>query len=513
MRTVKTSNGLEWDSDGTAFLDVVAAPPLPVPLALARVLDALPHMEWRPWDPRLSPMHNLSGFRGVMGVPPRQKFHVRFLWRKSVAPLDGLYSIEAIDPIPVSLAAACLAAASADLGSDEAQAALRLFTSLAAQLDEPAAAPAPRLPRSALDTAVGQYVRDELSRRESTIPPGSTNRARFLLTLGAHLWQPATLAAVGVEPDMGVLRGLNEVAMPYAILHRDVAVYRVGKTEVHWPPLMGGSTWSEACNWAAHRIAPDAARFFGGFAATEASWSLAARLPQIDPRRADAIAAGLLREAHAHQVYAASGAFVLALPEHLPWHSASIAALAIHAQPDGLWCAGLTAQRERTASWWWEPTMRSADTLQHTLPASGLVHATLAAFWHDLLVAGDEVIVTPGQRPAQPTQPAARPSRAAGAPVLVLPRRSVHITGRREWSTPADREVIARRSHGVRGHVRQLPERWVRSEQAEREAGEWGIVLPEGHTFVRPHVRGGHDRDPAPVVTRARGLQTISALL
>jgi len=512
MRTVKTSNGLEWDSDGTAFLDVVAAPPLPAPLALARVLDALPRMDWRPWDPRLSPAHDLSSFRGVMGVPPRGGFHVRYIWRKGVTPLDGLYGIEAIDPIPAALAAACLTAASTDLGRDEAQAAVRLYTGMAAGLGEPDA-PAPRLSRAALDAAVAQYVRDELAGREPTVLPGSTNRARFLLALGAHLWQPATLAAVGVEPDLGRSRALNAVAVAYAALNPDAAVYPAGRTTVRCPVLLGGSTWSEACNWAVRRINPEAARLFAGFAADDPSWILGQHLPSVDTQRADAIAAGLLREAAQRQVYIASGQFVLALPEHLPWAGAGITALAIHAEPDGLWCAGLTPRRARTASWWWSPAMQVADLLQLTMPASALVHVTLAAFWHDLVTAGDTVVIASGQQRPAPGVPAAPQPKRSATPTVTLPRRAVHITGVRQWSSAEDREVIIRRTHGVRGHLRQLPDRWARSESAEHEAVEWGFVLPDGYTFVRPHLRGGHDGDPAPVVARARGLQTISALL
>ena len=87
-----------------------------------------------------------------------------------------------------------------------------------------------------------------------------------VLALGAHLWQPATLAAVGVEPDLGQSRALNAVAVAYAALNPDAAVYPAGKTTVRWPVLLGGSTWSEACNWAVRRISPEAARFFAGFA-------------------------------------------------------------------------------------------------------------------------------------------------------------------------------------------------------------------------------------------------------
>ena len=515
MRTVLTSNGLEWDTDGSAYLDAIPlVPRADLPITLRMVLAAMTHMDWLDWAAWMKGAQHpaLKGYVGVVGVAARRQLALRYMWRRGSDPADGLYAIEARDSLPAEIAAAVLAAATAKPASDTAAMCVRLFGTLALAPHSQPAASAPRLHRTAMDAAVAQFVRRSLAGQEPSQPPGATNRARFLLALGAHLWQPATLAACGAEPNLTRLSYLNEVAMPYAILHPGAATYLAGRTEVRWPPLMDGSTWAEACNWAARRIAPDAARFFGGFAATEASWRLASSLPAVDLRHADAVAAGLLRAARDAQVYAASGEFVLALPEHLPWHSAGIAALAIHAAPTGLWCAGLTPRRERTASWWWSPAMTSADLLQHTLPASGLVHATLAAFWHDLVVAGDEVIVTPGRQPA-PAQPVARPIRGAGAPVLVLPRRSIHLTGQREWGTAADREIVTRRSHGVRGHVRQLPGRWVRSEQAEREAGEWGIVLPEGHTFVRPHVRGGHDRARAPVVARARGLQTISALL
>lgn len=39
------------------------------------------------------------------------------------------------------------------------------------------------------------------------------------------------------------------------------------------------------------------------------------------------------------------------------------------------------------------------------------------------------------------------------------------------------------------------------------------IMLPEGYTFVRPHIRGDRDGMPEPIMARARGLQTLSAML
>jgi len=46
-----------------------------------------------------------------------------------------------------------------------------------------------------MDAAVARWVRSTLDGTPPVAPPGATNRARFLLALGAYLWQPATLAA------------------------------------------------------------------------------------------------------------------------------------------------------------------------------------------------------------------------------------------------------------------------------------------------------------------------------
>ena len=55
----------------------------------------------------------------------------------------------------------------------------------------------------------------------------------------------------------------------------------------------------------------------------------------------------------------------------------------------------------------------------------------------------------------------------------------------------------------MRGHLRMLSGGRKPSEHARAAAGEPGIVLPEGFTFVRPHVRGrgvgdgGEEQAPA----------------
>ncbi len=51
--------------------------------------------------------------------------------------------------------------------------------------------------------------------------------------------------------------------------------------------------------------------------------------------------------------------------------------------------------------------------------------------------------------------------------------------------------------------------------QARSMAGEFGIALPDGYTFVRPHVRGGEGdaATPTETVVQSRGLATVMALL
>lgn len=158
------------------------------------------------------------------------------------------------------------------------------------------------------------------------------------------------------------------------------------------------------------------------------------------------------------------------------------------------------------------PPYSAAEMHHHTLATNPLAFVTLAAFWHDLVVAGDQVII---ERDASTRRRTGGQSDRGGhaSNVHVLPRTHIYVGGVRQRSDSADHEMIERRSHGVRGHLRKLPDGWSRSESAEDTARIWGFVLPAGWTFVHPHTRGGHDHDPQPVVAKARGLQTLALLV
>lgn len=73
------------------------------------------------------------------------------------------------------------------------------------------------------------------------------------------------------------------------------------------------------------------------------------------------------------------------------------------------------------------------------------------------------------------------------------------------------------RRHGVAGHLRRLAERWKRSPEAEEAARVFGVVLPDGYTFLRPFVRGGDGEGDeaslaARVILRSRGLASLVSL-
>lgn len=150
------------------------------------------------------------------------------------------------------------------------------------------------------------------------------------------------------------------------------------------------------------------------------------------------------------------------------------------------------------------------------------INVVCAALWHDLHVAGESSFRPAPRRSRRrrgggdgpaPLEPA--PTPPPDVVVLDLPRR-LFLSGPHEWGTPEERAAIHHRLHSVAGHLRRLATNWQRSTEAEDAAHAFGVVLPEGYTFVRPFVRGGEDGDtgqPTPrVVIRSRGLASLLSL-
>ena len=156
--------------------------------------------------------------------------------------------------------------------------------------------------------------------------------------------------------------------------------------------------------------------------------------------------------------------------------------------------------------------------------------AAAAALWHDLVVgvprpsAGRRRSPTPSREPREEEAEAAQTATApAWERRLVLPRPFRVTAGEgteepeAEWGEPEVRRRLAKAAHTVRGHLRRLPEGWKASSEARRFAEGFGLVVPDGFTFVRPHVRGGREKGRAEAIPPepeavARGLASLMLL-
>ncbi len=239
-------------------------------------------------------------------------------------------------------------------------------------------------------------------------------------------------------------------------------------------------------------------------------------LPEQLTTRSLAVAEAFLEEARQRGRYAPTGFFHLSLPPQVPVTRWGVRGLRVWASPTGLWVQLLGEGEASGPVFEWAPaTLPRAIVLSpHTLP---LVHATLAALWHDLCVAREKAFPArqrKASRPKEARKPEAR-SRS-----LRLPRTVYTISGQRTWGQKEDHTII-RRAHTVREHLRRLPPDHRPSEEARRYAQAFGYILPKGFTFVRPHVRGqgreAEAKEPSSRVAEqpiiAQGLVTLVALL
>ncbi len=206
------------------------------------------------------------------------------------------------------------------------------------------------------------------------------------------------------------------------------------------------------------------------------------------------------------------------MPDDYPLRAWDADILRVWAEPAGLWVAVANDRGRPIASFGWRP----GEPLAPWVVMEGLrplVDATLAALWRDLRVAGEESVPVTGDdgRERRPRRQG-KSSRRQRASRRTLPgRRSRRLRGRRQWGADEERAVIRRRGHGVRGHLRRLQSGWQAGQEARQAAKEFGVLLPDGFTFVRPYYKPGQDADggeaPAEVVVHSRGLATVMALL
>ena len=78
---------------------------------------------------------------------------------------------------------------------------------------------------------------------------------------------------------------------------------------------------------------------------------------------------------------------------------------------------------------------------------------------------------------------------------IFIPRGQYDLTAYKENDREITKQARAYLTpHVVSGHLRSLPDGWQRSKEAEAHAAEFGIHVPDGQTFVRPHERGEVER-------------------
>jgi hypothetical protein len=230
------------------------------------------------------------------------------------------------------------------------------------------------------------------------------------------------------------------------------------------------------------------------------------------------LASALVRDATEQAVYAPQGAFLLRVPNELSvLRQRGVTELRVYADPNGLWLR-LRGDRDALVGWRPEAGLRS-----FVLPTdlTAWLNVVASALWHDLRVGGSAAVPRTDGRPelivggAPLTRGAKKRPKPAGVQLPSV--RHIYLSGVRQWSTPDSRARIIRQMHGVRGYVRRLPVGWSRSPEAVRFSREYGVVLPDDYTFVRPHTRGAAVDDqpaadaPVPTVIHARGLLSLLA--
>ena len=382
-----------------------------------------------------------------------------------------------------------------------------------------------------VDRAVAQLATAD-PRQITAVPPRAVDAARFWLALARRLWEPevrrqlarAQHALAASDLSQAILQALM-LAMGWLLLH-DIRETGVAGINLAVPQgsRMGMLIWPQVLELDDGALPAAALRFLLGHRLPEITPQDLAQLQALEDQALDAdlargISVTLVAEAAAHPAYAPEGSFCLELPAAYPLAGVT-RRLRLWVTADRLWCAPEGAAGVIGVVQWrpGRPLARRAFGGQTAV----LLESTLAAVWHDLHVAGPQALpeLAPA-RPAHPTTPVA--AAAASVPLyprgrtLPAPRRLV-LAGQHAWGTAEERAAIQRQAHGVRGHLRRLLAGARAGEGAVRCAQGYGLAVPAGFTFVRPHVRGGQARTPdqaaaPPALIRARGLATVMTLL
>lgn len=461
----------------------------------------------------------VSRQKTVVGYFEQNKLIISLTFPQRSSGIVALRTIEehSDDPLPPALMAALVAALSAKKPS-HAPATFAYYASVGP------AEKWPPLNRRQIDEAAERWLSEMLMAPNATSTPrNGIDRGRMLVAAGTKLWHEEMVKQYAkgfmslgdqVPSHLFALSTLAEAArMLRDMTELEIAGERLKLTA-------GASAWPQYLELVRGNISGQAVRFLCGSSFPLSNDALiwlgdAPPNPNAlvieDTPSAAAWVKSLVRDAEENGVFVPSGGFRLAFPRGYPLREWGMLGLRIHADPEGLWVSTHPNKGENIFRW--EPGA-PLNPILITSKIVPLMDITLAALWRDMRVAGETVVRPRKSRRGRKAQPKPKPKEEPT--VRYLPRRRLVFRGdTREWGSEEEYEAIQRRRHGVSEHFRRLLAGQQASETARGNAADFGYtVIPDGYTFVKPHVRGHGEEEPERAVTVvAQGLQAATIFL
>ncbi len=532
VRRIPQSQGLGWGEVGGPQLDALTllnGYPYPLTLEDVNAAALAPNLQWLSWQEWLRsapPNPILEAFRqqqGVVGVLQVKGVvtMLRLTYPPKLNGTDALYQLEETeDDIPPSLLSIAYAATVAAQQGRLPSTAPFLGTFIVDEEDNHLRPMERRWNRKEITRWVEAHGITWLRtypHPSVPLPAGAVNAARAVMELSRFLWEPEGMASILPEEPGTVLRA-SMLAALWGSTHRKVRIGEETYTGLSNEPKQRTASWL----WLEYHAL--ASRGIVRFPPEVQDWlrTVPAELPlaPTDRRLAQGIANSLVQEAEEEGVFAPYGQFVVPIPAPHPLQGET---LTISAYPDRLWV------RWRNWTFCWLPRRgRMVERLgivielpernSDEIDVYFLLDATLAALWRDLRVAQEEALPSMQEVEVKETAEKKTERRRKGRRPqprrMRLPRR-LPVRG---WGGEALTRRL-RRAHGVRAHLRRLPQGWHASPETKAIAESYGVALPEGFTFVRPHVRGGRGQAETPDVhpkveaVAARGLLTLCSFL
>lgn len=512
-------------------------PPIRTPEEAVNLL-ASTSMNWH-WEQR-------AGWTLASGITANGAYVIAFQCSKAERALAELREIEWLeDGLPYKVVLPIVATLKTRAQENAAVHNFHYFAG-DGQLSFPEPALAPPELRAAVEELLTEIQRtpdDSPIVNMSLLPGSAVNYGLVWQAACARLWEPDMLRRLAARAPAHY-RSRNIFLQCMAITH--IRATQPGSITVAGLPLRVSPetdhryTWWQLLEFTAGAIPPEALRYLcelrlpvglPTLPLARPPATLPAELqtsflygydmfPFADSPLAPDLAASLCRALLAEladrgESYVPTGGCRIQLPENALLNAWGISELRVWLTAEGLWCALPAADQWPGVVFEWQPgrPLRRWVVSDAVAPALEVV---LTALWRDLRVEGDTIVPTRHHRP-----PAARPAQAPAQRPAVrnLPRKCYcSLSGVRDWGAPEEREHISRAAHAVAGHRRRLLPGARASAAARQRAVEYAFLVPEGYTFVRPHIAGLADAAPGQTaaqgpVVRARGLATVAAWL